>query len=81
VIQPAKRSNRESFEKGKYDWDDKNRTVVLTPKNGEPQRRLAIQDDGVLKYLSADGSALPGKADRYLLERSDKSDKREMHIH
>ncbi|QXP87365.1 copper resistance protein NlpE [Methylococcus capsulatus] len=81
VIQPAKPQNRESFEKGKYQWDDKNGIVVLTPNKEAPPRRLAIKDEGTLIYLASDGKPLPGDPDRYRLERSDKAGNREMHIH
>lgn len=81
VIQPAKLLNRESFEKGKYQWDDTNGMVLLTPNKDAPQRRLAIKDEGTLLYLSSDGGPLPGDQDKYLLQRSDKSNNREMHIH
>jgi hypothetical protein len=81
VIQPAKPQNRESFEKGKYTWDDNQGTLVSTPNKEAPQRRLAIQDAGTLRYLTNDGTHLTGDPDRYLLERSDQADNREMHIH
>lgn len=81
VIQPAKPQNRESFEKGKYQWDDNKRTLLLTPNKEAPQRRLAIKDEGTLLYLRDDGAPLPGDQDRYLLQRSDKAGHREMHIH
>ncbi|BBA34264.1 uncharacterized protein sS8_2312 [Methylocaldum marinum] len=81
VVQPAKPQNRESFEKGKYEWDDAKGMVVLTPRKDAPQRRLAIKDEGTLLYLSSDGAPMPGDQDRYLLQRSDKAGNREMHIH
>lgn len=81
VIQPAKPQNRESFEKGKYEWDDSKGIVLLTPNKDAPQRRLAIKDEGTLLYLSSDGAPMPGDQDRYLLQRSDKAGNREMHIH
>ena len=82
VIQPAKPQNRESFEKGQYQWDDAQGLVVLSPNNKEaPQRRFAIKDEGSLLFLSADGKSLSGDQDRYLLQRSDKAGNREMHIH
>ena len=80
VIQPAKPQNRESFEKGKYAWDDGKGTVLLTPNKDAPQRRLAIKDEGTLLYLD-DRMSVPGDQDRYLLQRSDKAGNREMHIH
>lgn len=81
ITQPARVFNRESFEKGKYQWDDNQGTVVLIPNTNGPARRLGIKDAGVLVYLSQDGKPLPGDQDRYLLERSDKANNREMHIH
>ncbi len=81
VIQPAKPQNRESFEKGKYAWDDTKGIVLLTPNQDAPQRRRAIKDEGTLLYLSNDGSPLSEDQDRYLLQRSDRAGNREMHIH
>jgi hypothetical protein len=81
VIQPAKVLNRESFEKGKYEWDETKGTVLLTPNKEAPQRRLAIKDEGTLLYLNSDGRPLSGDQDKYLLQRSDKAGNREMHIH
>jgi hypothetical protein len=80
VIQPAKPQNRESFEKGKYEWDDAKGIVLLTPNKEAPQRRLAIKDEGTLLYLG-DRMSVPEDQDRYLLQRSDKAGNREMHIH
>ena len=81
VIQPAKLLNRESFEKGKYTWDEANRTVVLTPNKEAPVRRLQIKDDGALLYVNSDGRPFPGSEKPYLMERSDLAGNREMHIH
>lgn len=81
IIQPAKLQNRESFEKGKYEWDDTKSSVLLTPNKDAPQRRLAIKDEGTLLYLDNDGTPMPGDEDRYLLQRSDLANNREMHIH
>jgi hypothetical protein len=81
VIQPAKVLNRESFEKGKYEWDDTQGIVLLTPNKNAPQRRLAIQDESTLLYVNGDGKPMPGDQDRYLLQRSDRAGNREMHIH
>jgi hypothetical protein len=82
VIQPAKPQNRESFEKGKYQWDDGQGVVLLTPNKEAPQRRLAIKDEGTLLYLKDDGTPIPeSQQDKYLLQRSDQAGNREMHIH
>jgi hypothetical protein len=78
VIQPAKASSRESFERGKYTWDEKNRTVVLTPKKeGASVRRYHIEDEGTLIQLNEDGI----KKKDYVLQRSDTYKSREVHIH
>lgn len=81
VIQPAKLLNRESFEKGKYTWDESNRMVVLTPNKEAPIRKLQIKDDGALLYVNSDGRPFPGSEKPYLMERSDLAGNREMHIH
>lgn len=81
VIQPAKPQNRESFEKGKYEWDEGKGSLLLTPNKEAPKRRLSIKDEGTLLYLSGDGAPLPGDQDAYLLKRSDKAGNRDMHIH
>ena len=82
IIQPAKALNRETFEKGKYDWDDKQKLLLLNPnKEGSQARRLTIRDDGSLQVLNFEGKPAVGSIDRYLLKRSDLSDNREMHIH
>jgi uncharacterized lipoprotein NlpE involved in copper resistance len=78
VIQPAKESSREFYERGKYSWNDENRTVVLTPKKGGTSiRRYHIEDEGTLIQLNDDGI----KMDRYVLQRSDTVKSREVHIH
>jgi len=81
VSQPAKVFNRESFEKGSYQWDAANGVVLLNPNQNAPQRKLAIKDEGVLLYLSDDPAFKSGDQDRYLLQRTDKAGNREMHIH
>ncbi|MEC4750629.1 copper resistance protein NlpE [Methylomicrobium sp. Wu6] len=78
VTQPAKESSREFYERGKYNWDDENRTVVLTPKKeGTNSRRYQIADEGTLIQLNDDGI----KLDDYVLQRSDTVKSREVHIH
>jgi hypothetical protein len=81
VIQPAKPQNRESFEKGKYQWDDAAGVLTLTPNKEAPQRRLAIKGADSLLYLTSDGAHMSGDQDRYLLQRSDKANNRAMHVH
>jgi len=81
VIQPAKAQNRESFEKGIYDWNDREGTLTLNPTKEAPQRRLSIQDDGSLLYISNDGGHLTGEKSRYLMQKMEQAGGREVHIH
>ena len=83
VTQPARDSSKEYYEKGKYSWNDENRTVVLTPrKESSGTRQYHIEDEGTLIQLSPDGVRMTGDdADRYILRRSDTVKSREVHIH
>jgi hypothetical protein len=81
VTQYAKASSREYYEKGKYIWDDKARTLSLTSNKDEVKRQFSIKDEGTLIQLNSDGSPMPGDQDDYTLARSDKSKSREVHIH
>ena len=81
VTQPAKPSSREFFEKGKFTWNDDNRTVVLTPKDKPASGQYRIVDEGTLIQLNADGSAVAGDQDDYTLRRGDTVKSREVHIH
>ena len=81
VIQPAKLKNRESFEKGKYEWNEANGRVTLTPYKELPKRLLSIQGDGNLLLLDEEGKPHAGSLDPYMLKRSDSAGNREMHIH
>jgi hypothetical protein len=82
VTQPAKESSREFYEKGKYSWNDEDRTVVLTPKKGGTSiRHYRIENEGTLIQLNDDGTRMTNEADRYVLQRSDTAKTREVHIH
>lgn len=81
VMQHAKESSREIYEKGKYNWDEKTHTVVLTPRKGTETRRYHIENDGTLIQLNVDGTRMMTEADRYILRRSDTVKSREVHIH
>ena len=81
VIQQASLKNRETFEKGQYQWDEDQGRVTLTPfKETLPARLLAIKEEGLL-VLNGDGKPPPGETSSYLLKRSDSAGNREMHIH
>ncbi|MGR8940803.1 MAG: copper resistance protein NlpE [Gammaproteobacteria bacterium] len=82
VTQPARESSREFYERGKYSWDDQNRTVVLTPtKGGTKSRRYRIEDEGTLIQLNDDGTRIADDEDSYTLRSSDTYKSREVHIH
>ena len=81
VTQYAKESSKEYYEKGKYSWNDENRTVVLTPKKGGTTRHYYIENEGTLIQLNDDGTKMSKESDRYVLQRSDTAKTREVHIH
>lgn len=81
VIQPARVLNRETFEKGEYIWDEGERLLTLKPRNNGPERRLSIKDSSRLLYLDKDGKSASGDQSRYILDRSDTADNRDVHIH
>jgi len=81
VTQYAQSSNREFFEKGKYDWNDKSSTLTLTARKGSKVRILHIKDEGTLIVLSPEGKPMIGNQKEYTLLRNDKKKSRELHIH
>jgi len=82
VTQPAKESSREFYEKGKYNWNDENQTVVLTPtKGGTKIRQYRIENEGTLIQLNDDGTRMSNEANRYIMRSSDTVKSREVHIH
>ena len=80
VTQYAQASNREYFEKGKYDWDDKSGIVTLTARKSSKIQKFRIKDEGSLIKLTEEG-AMKGSQDDYTLLRSDKNKSRAVHIH
>jgi hypothetical protein len=83
VIQYARPGARESYEKGKYDWNEETKTVVLTPRKGKGiPRQYHIENDETLIQLNEDGARMTGsEADRYALHKSDTVKNREFHFH
>jgi hypothetical protein len=82
VIQYARESSRELYEKGKYTWDDDTHMVVLTPRKDAAVRRYRIENAETLIQLNQDGTRISGsEADRYTLRRSDTVKSREVHFH
>ena len=81
VTQPAKQSSREFYDKGKYDWNETTRTVVLTSRKDATIKQYRIKDEGTLIQLNPDGSQIAGDQDDYTLRRGDTVKSREVHIH
>lgn len=81
VTQFAQASNREYFEKGKYDWDEKSRIVTLTSRKDSSIRKLRIKNEGALIVLTSEGAKNKGNQDKYTLIRTDKKKSRTVHIH
>jgi hypothetical protein len=82
VTQIVKEASREHYEKGKYTWDDKTRQVILTPnQENAPLRQYRIKDAGTLIQLDTSGNVITQDADRYILQRSDLAQTREVHMH
>ncbi len=83
VLQYARPGSRETYEKGKYLWDDANRTVELTPRKGKGiPRKYSIRDENALVELDENGQPLTGSdPERYVLRRSDTVKNREIHFH
>jgi hypothetical protein len=81
VIQPAKPSSREFYEKGKYTWNDDTHLVNLQPKDKTPGKQYRIVNETTLIQLNTDGSPMAGDQDDYTLLRGDAVKSREVHIH
>lgn len=81
VTQYAKTSTREYYEKGKYVWDEKNKTVTLTSKKDSKVRTYHIKNEGVLVLKTLEGVVIQSNDERYALTRGDKTKSREVHIH
>ncbi len=82
VTQPAKESSKETYEKGKYEWNEQTHKVILTSKDNINKRQYDIKDEGTLILLNSDGSPMSkGKSEEYTLHRSDSAKTREVHIH
>jgi hypothetical protein len=81
VIQYAQSSNREFFEKGKYEWNEKDGIVTLVSRKDSSTQRFIIKNEGALIKVKADGTWMKGNQDQYTLLRTDKKKGRELHIH
>jgi len=81
VTQYAQASTKEFYEKGKYTWDAKTKTVILKSRKDSSIRRYRIEDDATLITLKSDGMRIDGDQDDYTLLRGDKNKSRQVHIH
>lgn len=82
VTQPARNPSREYFDKGKYIWDDKSRTVTLISRKDSDMQKYHIKDDATLIQLTTDdGAPININSDKYVLQRGDTVKTRAVHIH
>jgi len=73
ITQNVGKSPRDFVEKGKYAWDEKSSTLVLTPRKGENKKthQYAVEGDNLIQ-LDDHGNRYTGKlADSYILRRND----------
>lgn len=65
------KSEREFVEKGKFTSDNKNNTVILTPRDSSTTRQYFVGEN-MLIQLDNNGNRISGKlADRYILRRTE----------
>ena len=70
ITQFVGKSPREIVEKGKFTWNDKNNTIILTPRDNSITRQYSVAEN-MLIQLDKDGNAYTGKiAERYVLRRN-----------
>ncbi|MCK5728481.1 MAG: copper resistance protein NlpE N-terminal domain-containing protein [Methylococcales bacterium] len=81
VTQYARASNKEYYNKGKYEWNKKTRMVTLTARKGGEIQKYRIKNDGKLILLTPEGLPLKGNQNKYTLLRTDKNKARSVHIH
>ncbi|NOR70516.1 MAG: copper resistance protein NlpE [Methylomarinum sp.] len=81
VTQYAQASNKEFYEKGKYDWDDKTRILTLTARKDSSIREYSIINEATIIPFVSKGKPRRDDLDAYTLLRSDASKSREIHIH
>lgn len=81
ITQYAGKSEREFTEKGKFTWGEKPNTIILTSRKGDNQQQYLVGDN-VLIQLDQAGNRISGKqADRYILRRTDMTEKDTSHAH
>lgn len=79
LTQYVGKSEREFVEKGKFTSDNKNNTVMLTPRDSSTTRHYFVGEN-MLTQLDDNGNRISGKlADRYILRRSDVTESPQSH--
>jgi len=81
VTQYAQASTKEFYEKGKYDWDEKTRTVTLISRKDASVQKYSIINDATLIPFTSEGKPRKKDKDDYTLLRGDAMNAREVHIH
>ncbi|MDQ7090453.1 MAG: copper resistance protein NlpE [Methylococcales bacterium] len=81
VTQYARSSNKEYYNKGKYEWDEQANIVTLTSRKEGEIQKYQIKDEGELILLKPNGMKLKGNQNQYSLLRTDKNKARSVHIH
>jgi len=82
VTQYAQASNREYYEKGKYEWNEKTQIVTLTPRKNASIHKYLIEDEATLIALTPEGKYIDDtNLTSYTLLRGDKNKSRSVHIH
>ena len=79
LTQYVGKSEREFVEKGKFTSDNKNNTVMLTPRDSSTTRHYFVGEN-MLTQLDDNGNRISGKlADRYILRRTDTTESAPSH--
>lgn len=79
LTQYVGKSEREFVEKGKFTSDNKNNTVMLTPRDSSTTRHYFVGEN-MLTQLDDNGNRISGKlADRYILRRTDTTESATSH--
>ena len=81
ITQNVGKSIREYTEKGKFDWNDATKKLVLLPRNGENGRSFLLGENG-LSLLDEHGNRHSGfDAGKYDLRKLDITAKTPKHLH
>lgn len=71
ITQYVGKSPRDFVEKGKFAWNEKNNTIILTPRKSTSTHQYFVGDEVLIK-LDNNGNRITGKlADNYILRKND----------